>query len=439
MTRRRLALTALLATAAFSPRASAQQSAQHRDRAVHVKHVNDPTLEALDDADKAAERKAQATTEKIDKTQEVIAKKEKDQRQDLRIDLEGLVKPSSPTAFEVQAWHLPPVAQYLTSTCWSFSTTSFFESEIHRLTGRSVDLSEMWTVYWEFVEKARRYVKTRGHSAFGEGSESEALPRIWKQYGVVPASAYPGILRRDGKYDHEPMFKELERYLEYCKANNYWDEDQVLGTVKLILDRTMGAPPASFVYEGETYTPKQFLTKVTKLSMDDYVSFMSTTSLPFWAKGEYKVPDNWGHERSYYNVPLDVWYGALLGAVKAGSTVAIGGDVSEPGYDGWNKVAVVPTFDVPAAFIDQDSRELRFYERSSTDDHGVHLVGWLRLDGHDWFLIKDSARMARKAKPHGYLYYRDDYVKLKMLTFMVHKDFVKDVLAKCHRKRKTRR
>jgi len=37
--------------------------------------------------------------------------------------------------------------------CWCFSTTSFLESEIYRLTQRKIKLSELHTVYWEYVEK----------------------------------------------------------------------------------------------------------------------------------------------------------------------------------------------------------------------------------------------------------------------------------------------
>ncbi len=430
MRNRYLVVPVLLVMAAAPLCTLAKKPQKEQDKAVYVKHVEDPVLKALEDADKKQAEQAEAATRAIVDAQKAALKKEREDRKDLRVDMKGLVKPSSPAAFKVQGWHFPPVAQYLTGTCWDFSTTSFFESEIHRLTGQDVKLSEMWTVYYEYLEKARRYIETRGYSEFSEGSESNAVPIIWKKYGVVPESAYRGTLKKDGEFDHSQLVEEMRNYLEYCKAHNYWNEGQILATLKIILNRHMGVPPTTFVYKGKTYTPGQFLKDVTKLKLDDYVDLMSTESVPFWTQGEYKVPDNWWHDRSYYNVPLKVWYAALLEAVKAGSTAAIGGDVSEPGYDGWQKVAIVPSFDIPDAYINQDSREMRIYNHTTTDDHGIHLVGWMHLDGHDWFLIKDSARAARKAKPDGYLYYRDDYVKLKMRTFMVNKSFVKDVLAK---------
>ncbi len=46
-------------------------------------------------------------------------------------------------------WHNAPVSQGNTNTCWSFSTTSFFESEVFRSTGQKVRLSEIYTVYFD--------------------------------------------------------------------------------------------------------------------------------------------------------------------------------------------------------------------------------------------------------------------------------------------------
>jgi bleomycin hydrolase len=67
------------------------------------------------------------------------------------------------------------------------------------------------------------------------------------------------------------------------------------------------------------------------------------------------------------------------------------------------------------------------YKRQ-TDDHLVHLVGHVTLDGHDWFLIKDSNRSSRHGSFEGYYFYRDDYVRLKMLMYTVHRDVVRDLL-----------
>jgi len=110
--------------------------------------------------------------------------------------------------------------------------------------------------------------------------------------------------------------------------------------------------------------------------------------------------------------------------------MAIGGDVSEPGYDSHKEVGIVPTFDIPSAYIDENARQFRFSNETTTDDHGIHLIGYTELDGKDWYLIKDSGSGSRNGPNKGFYFYHEDYVKLKIMSFLVHKDMAGDVLKK---------
>lgn len=47
-----------------------------------------------------------------------------------------------------------------------------------------------------------------------------------------------------------------------------------------------------------------------------------------------------------------------------------------------------------------------------------------------WFLVKDSWETAYRGPVKGYFFYRADYLKLKVLMFMTHKNAVVDLLAK---------
>jgi bleomycin hydrolase len=153
--------------------------------------------------------------------------------------------------------------------------------------------------------------------------------------------------------------------------------------------------------------------------------------VPYWEKAEYAVPDNWWHGKEYVNVPLDDFIGAIRAAVRGGFSVVVAGDMSEPGYSiGPPGIAVVPTWDIPGAYIDAAARELRFQNGSTTDDHGLHVVGVTRHGGKDWFLVKDSWSSSWNNDHPGYYFFREDYVKLKMLAFLVHKDAVKTLLAR---------
>ncbi len=350
-------------------------------------------------------------------------------KRNFKVDVSGMDLPKSIHEFKTY-WYNDPISQGRTGTCWSFSTTSFLESEVYRQHKKKVKLSEMYTVYWEYTEKAKRVVEERGNSEFGEGSEANAVTRIWKEYGCVPEDVYTGMLPGQKFHDHKKMFNEMDSYLQNLKVTNEWNEDEVVNTIKSILSHYMGVPPAEFVFDGKKYTPKEYLYNYLQINPDDYVDILSYLQKPYYQQVEFEVPDNWWHSKDYYDVPLDVFMSALKNAIRNGYTMSIGGDVSEPGYIAQSDVAIVPTFDIPSEYIDENARQLRFTNKSTTDDHGIHLVGYMTKDEKDWYLIKDSAAGSRDGNNYGYYFYSEDYVKLKMMDFMVHKNAVKDLLSK---------
>jgi len=380
-----------------------------------------PVLDEIRDVRAARQAVRDSLKAMVDEYYAAQAESAKVARKKLRLDWAGIDKPASPEAFTA-AFHFPPQAQYATGTCWSFCTTSFLESEVARATGRHIKLSEMWLVYWEFVEKARRFVTEFGHSNFGAGSHDHAIREIYRQYGTVPAEAYSGLREGQERYDHALLTRELRHYLDWVEENDIWDEARVIGYVRSVLDHYMGPPPEVVAYAGRTMTPLEFMRQVLELDPDDYVSVVSTLKEPFGTWVLLDVHDNWRRKQDYLNLPLEDFYRVLREALRDGYTVALGGDVSEPGLDGLEDAALIPSWDIPAEHIDQASRELRIVNRTTTDDHGVHCVGWLEHGGRDWYLIKDSNRSSRLGRFEGYYFYTGDYIRLKMLAFMIHRD-----------------
>lgn len=358
-----------------------------------------------------------------------FASETKETKKVFKMGFEGMELPKSLTEFTYQ-WHNEPVSQGLTGTCWSFSTTSFYESEIYRIHNKKIKLSELYTVYCEYIEKAKRFIEKRGKSAFAEGSEANAVARIWKTYGTIPEDVYTGLLPGQKFHDHRKMYEEMNKYLQSVKNTNSWDEAETISTIKSILNHYIQKPPEKFNYEGREYTPKEFLQKIVNLNLDDYVDILSIKQQPYYQKVEYEVPDNWWHNSDYYNVPLDVYMETLKKILRNNYTVCIGGDVSEAGYSSLNQVAMIPSFDIPSEYIDDNARQFRFSNNTTTDDHGIHLVGWMNREGKDWYLIKDSGAGSRVGSNKGYYFYHEDYVKLKMMNFTVHKDAVIELLMK---------
>jgi len=295
----------------------------------------------------------------------------------------------------------------------------------------------MYTVYWEYVEKAARYIEQHGDSYFAEGSEANAVTRIMKKYGAVPYSAYTGLTNNRKFPAHEQMFDEMNAFLKSLKANNAWNTDFALATIKSILNHYLGEPPASISVEGKSYTPLTYLKDFLKLNPDDYVEILSYKQEPYWQQVEYRVPDNWWHSDEYYNVPLDIFMEIVKKGIQDGYSMSIGGDVSESGFSRETNCAVIPDYDIPAEYINEDARQFRFTNGTTGDDHGVQLIGILenyKNSEKDWYLIKDSGSGSRnvgEGDPRfGYYFFREDYIKLKMMNFTIHKDAVKEVLKK---------
>ncbi len=349
------------------------------------------------------------------------------------MDHSGLDLPNKVDLYK-KIWANPVISQGNAGTCWAYSTISFFESEVKRLNNKEVKLSEIFIAYWEYVEKAKRFVEKRGNSRFAEGSEGNAVSRIFKEYGAVPYSAYTGLINGREYHSHDAMYKEMKSYLNSVKESNAWNEAAVVETIKSIMNHHIGKPPVAFMVDGKEYTPESYLNEYLKIVPDDYVEIISYKQEPYWKQVEYKVADNWWHSEDYYNVPLDVFMDIVKRAIKKGYSMSIGGDVSESGFSRKTQVALVASYDIPSEYIDEDARQFRFSNQTTTDDHGMHLIGYLEKDGENWYLIKDSSSGSRNndhdAPEFGFYFFHEDYIKLKMMDFTIHKDAVKDILKK---------
>jgi len=358
---------------------------------------------------------------------DVFAEPRDEPKKYFKIDLSDWDLPDDPNEF-IQYWHNKPVNQGRTGTCWCYSSSSYFESEIYRLTGRKMNISLMHTVYWETVEKARRFIRERGDSEFSQGSLFNATIRIFRRYGAVPSEAYSGLKPGQKHFDHDQLWAEMTNYLDHIVEVSNWNEDEILETIKSILDHYLGVLPETVVINGMKMTPKEYLNNVVNLDLDDYVNIMSLMEVPFWERGQFDVPDNWWKNSEYYNVPLDIFIDAINSALESGYTVGIGGDNSEAGIHPRYDVAVIPSFDIPGDYINDEARQFRFSNKSTTDDHAMHMVGYSDRENGRWYLIKDSGSGAHTGEITGYYFFHDDYIRLKIMNIIVHKDAVTELL-----------
>mgnify|MGYP006281538809 FL=1 len=329
--------------------------------------------------------------------------------------------------------------QHKTSTCWSFSVLSMLESELLRMTEDTFDLSEMYIVRNTYKGKARKFVRLHGHMRFtGGGALNDPVDMIEK-HGIVPDSVYSGLQPDESKHNHHEMDGMLKAYVEELVNNNNenislrWFEGYLE-----ILNTYLGKKPERFVVNGEQHTPESYRNSLG-LEMDDYVLISSFTHHPFYEQFIIEVPDNWSWGKAY-NVPLDEMKEILNHALDNDYSIAWASDVSDRGFDHSKGLAIVPEkpWDemnveekdlalyepVRQRTITQKMRQVMFDNYSTTDDHGMHIVGKaVDQKGTPYFYVKNSWG-TDKSEFDGYFFASEAYVLLKTLSFMVNKEAI---------------
>ena len=312
-----------------------------------------------------------------------------------------------------------------TGTCWSFSTSSFIESEIERISGKKIDISEMYIVRTNYDKKAWNYVMRQGTAQFSEGGLAHDLMNAARTNGLVPQSAFTGLFGNQKVYDHTKIVPEikgiLDRYI--AKESKDWKTP-----VKAILDQNIGAYVTSFMYDGKSYTPKSFLA-MTKLDPDAYITLTSFTHQPVYSKFILSIPDNYSNG-SFYNLPLDEYIDVIDHALKNGYTVVLDTDSSEPTFSQRAGVAVIPanaadntkamTEIVPEIEVTPAFRQAEFENYNTTDDHLMHITGIYKdQKGNKYYKVKNS--WGTQVANGGFIYISETYMRLKSISVMVHK------------------
>ncbi len=334
----------------------------------------------------------------------------------------------------------PVISQGNTGTCWSFSSTSFLESEIIRLTGRQIDLSEMYTVRNIYPKKAENFVMRQGKAQFSEGGLAHDVLNSVSQYGLVPNSVFSGLLENDAYHDHSELSAVLRSMVETYVSNPSGAlSKKWRNAIDGVLTAYIGSNPTTFTFEGESYTPHSFL-KMAQIRPSDYVSITSFTHAPFYTKFVLNIPDNWSNG-SFYNVPLDDMMGTIDYALEHGFTVELDCDVSERTFSSKHGVAVVPESKehtkkaleaiYPEKAITQGYRQQEFENYRTTDDHLMHITGILKdQNGTKYYKVKNSwGTDASRNANGGYVYFSESYMRLKTISITVHKDAIDKTVA----------
>lgn len=345
--------------------------------------------------------------------------------------------------------------QYRSGTCWCFSALSFLESEIMRTKGIETDLSEMFVVGKSYHDRGIKYIRLDGKLGFSAGSSFGDVFHVINDYGIVPQEAMTGMNYGTELPEQGELDAVLANYVEAIVKNpNRTLSTAWLSAYDAIIASYLGEYPEEFEYEGVKYTPESFRDYLG-FDINDYVSITSFTHHPFYEPFVIEVCDNWRWDSSY-NLPIDEFMSVIDNALENGYSVCWGSDVSEKGFTR-KGTATIPNVDpVPSAGSDQEHwvgkdeetkseepaeakgekeitqemRQIAYDNKSTTDDHGMHIYGIAKdQDGNKFYIVKNSWGETGDYK--GVWYASEAFVKYKTMNIVVHKDALpKDIKKK---------
>ncbi|MBO5817300.1 MAG: aminopeptidase [Paludibacteraceae bacterium] len=353
----------------------------------------------------------------------------------------------------------PVKDQNRSSTCWSFSTIGFLESELLRMGKGVYDLSEMFVVHHTMLDRAQYSVRMYGTAEFAPGGSAYDVIYCLKNYGLVPQEAMPGIQYASSPADTLPVHAELDAVARgvvtaltnsgLSKLTPVWRN-----ALSAIYDTYLGQCPETFTYQGVEYTPQSFA-QALGLNADDYVSITSYTHHPFYTTFALEVPDNWRMDQMY-NLPLDEMMTVIDNALANGYTLAWGADVSEMcftrkgigvvpeeqkaadlmgsdaarwlGLSATDKREELTKHPLPEKTITQEMRQTAYDNWENTDDHGMQIFGVAHdQNGKRYYMIKNSWG-TQKSNYKGIWYVSEAYMQYKTNCILVHKDAIPEPL-----------
>ncbi|MFC0777869.1 aminopeptidase C [Flavobacterium sp. HJSW_4] len=336
-------------------------------------------------------------------------------------------------------------SQGSSGTCWSYSTNSFLESEMIRLGKQPVELSQIYSARNVYVEKGVNYVRMHGAITLGDGGALHDVINMYKKYGTVPREVYTGLNYGTDKNKFAEMGALMESVLTAVVKNPNgeltpnWQK-----AYAAVIDSYLGKVPDNFTYKGKNYTPQTFAKEVVGINPDDYVEMSSFTNAPYYQKTTMMVPDNWSLDQ-VYNVKVNDMTDVIDNALKKGYTVAWATDVSEKSFSWKNGVAYVPNkkfddmtaeekadmFNGPKAEpeITPEMRQAAFDNYTTTDDHGMHIIGLAKdQTGKEYYIVKNSWGETNDYK--GFLFVTKNFVKYKTTALLVNKGGIPAEIAK---------
>ncbi len=306
-------------------------------------------------------------------------------------------------------------------TCWSFASLSFIESEVKRIKGIDVDLSEWFVVRNIYPEKIRNYVRTEGNTFLTPGGQIHDVLWVLKNKGIVTENAFQGP-RKNGRFDSD----ELDYLVTGFASTLKWNREGLISKnwenkLNELLDNYLGKIPTKFTYKDKEFSPKSFR-EYLDINPDDYIQITSFNHHPFYRPFAIESKFNWSYRPSM-NLPLDEFIEALDNALSEGYTVALNTDVSEDTFKARDGFAEV---EYPS--VNQELRQELFENGQTRIDHIMHIVGIATKDNKKYYITKNSWGEIGPFK--GFIYISENFIRSKAISLVMNKEALPKKISK---------
>jgi bleomycin hydrolase len=311
--------------------------------------------------------------------------------------------------------------QASTSTCWCFSAISLLESELLRMGKGEWDLSEMFIVDHVYRDKAGSYYRMQGNNTFAPGGLGHDVFATIAEHGIVREEDFSGMWPYESAHNHAELQNVLRAYMDAVLRSRPGPTPKWQKGYEAILDAYLGPLPERIEIRGRPLTPRQFAASVLGIDPAAYIEITSFSHMPFYTPVELMVPDNWVHNDEVWNLPVDDVMRMLRSAVESGYTVVFGGDMSEREFDQRAGYALWKEGET----ISQDDRQEMWDRWTTTDDHGMHIVGIAQdEEGNLFYRVKNS--WGDTGPYGGHIYMSENYIRAKFDLLTLHSDAIPD-------------
>lgn len=336
--------------------------------------------------------------------------------------------------------------------CWLFTGLNVLRAQAiseHDL--GNFQFSQSYLFFYDLLEKSNLFLQgiidTREKpmtdrevdclfaNPISDGGTWTGVANLVMKYGVVPANAMPEsycanntsgwtshlktLLRQDGLKLREG--KKSAKELRAMKT-------EMLAEVYHILGLTIGVPPETFEFKGETYTPKSFYDKYVGADLNNnYVMLMNDPSREYYKTYEIQYDRHVydGHNWKYVNLPIERIKEMAIASIKADRAMYFSCDVAKF-LNRKKGVADLANFDYESLFgveFTMDKTQ-RILTHASGSSHAMTLIAVnVSEDGKtDRWMVENSWGADSGYK--GNIIMTDEWFDNYMFRLVVEKRFV---------------